>query len=345
MIKGKFLLTAVLALFLASCGDDDESQDTGGAEVKFTAGFVPMQTSGASTRLTTNDNWAGLADRTVAVEIDGVVKPYTVDELGNLTSQDPFYWGDKTELTVNAWYPYNEGIKPEIPVVKADQSGSGYWESDHLEVVTSKVTAAETGVAFRHRNTKLVCNIEKIAGLSDNGVSVKFLNLQGVEEGNSIQTTTDCKALVMPQTVLAGTEFMEITLKDYRTYTYTLTQDLGLGEGHSIGVGVEVSEEGMNVTFTDFATWNGGEEAIDSHIPNINPDTNSGDSGWNGDEGETDGKTPVVHPDGGNDASWSGEESDADGKNPIVHPDGGNDASWNGSEEDVNGNKNTTTNE
>ena len=30
MIKGKFLLAATLAFFLASCGDDDESQDTGG---------------------------------------------------------------------------------------------------------------------------------------------------------------------------------------------------------------------------------------------------------------------------------------------------------------------------
>ena len=321
MIKGKFLLTAVLALFLASCGDDEAPQGADGAEVKFTAGFVPMQTAGADTRLTTNDNWAGLADRTVAIEIDGIVKPYTVDEMGNLTSSDPFYWGDKTELTVNAWYPYNEGVKPEIPVVKADQSGSGYWESDHLEVVTSKVTAAKTSISFRHRNTKLVCNIEKIAGLSDNGISVKYLNLQGVEEGNSIQATTDCKALVMPQTVLGGSEFMEITLKDYRTYTYTLTQDLELGGGHSIEVDIEVSEEGINVTFTDFTTWDGSDEAIDSHIPNINPDMNSGDSGWNGDEGDTDGKIPVVNPDGDNDTSW------------------------NGSEEDVDGNKDTTTNE
>lgn len=95
MIKGKFLLTAVLTLFLASCGDDEAPQGADGAEVKFTAGFVSMQTAGADTRLTTNDNWAGLADRTVAIEIDGIVKPYTVDEMGNLTSSDPFYWGDK----------------------------------------------------------------------------------------------------------------------------------------------------------------------------------------------------------------------------------------------------------
>ncbi|MFR5960188.1 MAG: hypothetical protein ACLUHA_14880 [Bacteroides stercoris] len=43
--------------------------------MKFTAGFVPMHTSGTNTRLTTNDNWAGLADRIVAVEIDGMVNP------------------------------------------------------------------------------------------------------------------------------------------------------------------------------------------------------------------------------------------------------------------------------
>ena len=54
MIKGKFLLTAVLTLFLASCGDDEAPQGADGAEVKFTAGFVSMQTAGADTRLTTN---------------------------------------------------------------------------------------------------------------------------------------------------------------------------------------------------------------------------------------------------------------------------------------------------
>ena len=56
MIKGKLLLTAALALLLVSCGDDDESQGANGTEVKFTAGFVPMHTSGTNTRLTTNDN-------------------------------------------------------------------------------------------------------------------------------------------------------------------------------------------------------------------------------------------------------------------------------------------------
>lgn len=81
----------------------------------------------------------------------------------------------------------------------------------------------------------------------------------------------------------------------------------------SIGVDVEVSEEGIDVTFTDFATWNGSEEAIDVHIPGIHPDTDNDGSSWNGDESDTDGRTPVVNPDGGNDASWSGGEDIVEG--------------------------------
>lgn len=311
MIKGKFLLAATLAFFLASCGDDDESQDTGGAEVKFTAGFVPMQTSGASTRLTTNDNWAGLADRTVAVEIDGVVKPYTVDEQGNLTSQDPFYWGDKTELTVNAWYPYNEGIKPEIPVVKADQSGSGYWESDHLEVVTLNVPFSASIISFRHRNTQMVCDLKStLSGVSYNNVTVKYLNLQNVEEGTTVRTGSKGKALIVPQTIPAGTEFMEITLPDERSYTYTLEEDMSLGQGVAKGVELEVSEDGIKVTFKDLSSWDMSEDTLDGNTIENKPDTNA-DNSWNSEGADSiDGSTIENKPNTDTDNSWDSEGKD-----------------------------------
>jgi wyosine [tRNA(Phe)-imidazoG37] synthetase (radical SAM superfamily) len=43
--------------------------------------------------------------------IDKNKNAYTVDVKGSLTSEDPFLWGDKKEVTVNAWYPYVEGSK------------------------------------------------------------------------------------------------------------------------------------------------------------------------------------------------------------------------------------------
>lgn len=318
MIKGKFLLTAALALFLVSCGDDDESQEANGAEVKFTAGFVPMQTSGANTRLTTNDNWAGLADRTVAVEIDGVVKPYTVDELGNLTSQNPFYWGNKTEVTVNAWYPYNEGVKPETPLVKADQRGSGYWESDHLEVVTLNVPFSSSAISFRHRNTQMVCDLSStLPGVSYNNMIIRYLNLQNVEEGTSVRATAKGKALIVPQTIPAGTEFMEVTLSDERSYTYTLEEDLSLGQGAATGVELEVSEDGIEVTFKNLPSWDMSEDTMNGSTIESQPGVDA-DNSWN--EGGSDamgGNTIETKPDTGTDSSWNEGGSDTMGGNTI----------------------------
>ena len=267
MIKGKFLLTAVLALFLASCGDDEAPQGVDGAEVKFTAGFVPMQTAGADTRLTTNDNWAGLADRTVAIEIDGIVKPYT------------------------------EGVKLEIPVVNADQSGSGYWESDHLEVVTQDVPFSASDISFRHRNTQIVCDLSStLPGVSYNNIIIKYLNLQNVEKGTVVRATAKGKALIVPQTITAGTEFMEVTLPDERTYTYILEEDLTLGQGIAKGVELEVSEGGINVTFKDLSSWDMSEDSLEGNIIENKPDTDNDNSWDNAGNGTIGGSTIENQP-------------------------------------------------
>lgn len=320
MIKGKYLLTAALALFLASCGDDDESQGANGAEVRLTAGFVPMQTSGANTRLTTNDNWAGLADRTVAVEIDGVVKPYTVDEQGNLTSQTPFYWGNKTELTVNAWYPYNNGVKPETPSVKADQRGSGYWESDHLEVVTLNVPFSSSAVSFRHRNTQMVCDLSStLPGVNYNNVVIRYLNLQNVEEGTAVRATAKGKALIVPQTIPGGTEFMEVTLPDERTYTYTLEEDLALGQGVATEVELEVSEEGIKVTFKGLPAWDMSEDSLDGSTIENKPETGT-DNSWNEGGSDTMGGSTVETAPGTdeNGGSWNPDTESWNGRDKVI---------------------------
>lgn len=318
-MKGKLLLTIVLTLFLTSCEKDDAT-DHSGAEVKFTAGFIPLSSSSPSspnTRLTTNNNWAGLSDRTIAIEIDGVVKSYVVDESGNLTSADPFYWGNKTELKVNAWYPYNGGTKPETPVVKADQRGSGYWESDHLEVVTLSVSPEKPNLSFRHRTTQLLCDLNKTTGISDNGVKVRFLNLAGVESGNTVQATADCRALVVPQAIPAGTEFMEITLKDNRTFTYTLEEDLSLEQDHSMGIEIEASEKGIKVTFTDSTTWNGNSDDVNGNTSTVNP--GAGDADWSGNTDDVIGGIPSIKPGNENSPTWNGEEVSVDGEKQTIN--------------------------
>ncbi|WP_195532283.1 fimbrillin family protein [Bacteroides finegoldii] len=286
-MRRKFLLLFAIPLLLTSCDNDD----TGGIgkleEVTFTAGFIPI------TRLTTNDNWGGLTDRTVAIEIDGIVKQYIVDEHGRLTSHDPFFWNGKTELTVNAWYPYNAGVMSKEIMVKADQSGSGYWESDHLEVISGNVSRDNSLLSFNHRTTSLKCDLDVILdNVVYKDVNVKFLNIKGVEGGTTIQAFGGCRALVVPQTISAGTDFLEVTLKDESLFIYTLEKDLFLSQGHTCHMYVKISEDGFFVLFTDSPVWHGSADDIDGTVGDLMSATNN--PSWNGDSDSTEGTANYI---------------------------------------------------
>ena len=101
------------------------------------------------------------SDAKVGVEINGTVKEYTVNEKGELTSAAPFYWEDLGQtVSVNAWYPYNEGKKPEV-VVAADQSvAANYLASDLLEVNNASVSASENTLTFVHRTACVECALQ-----------------------------------------------------------------------------------------------------------------------------------------------------------------------------------------
>ena len=133
-----------LLLLLASCGLRDATPD-GLQPVTFTA------TVDGLARGTTENDWENLVDRAVAVEIDGMVKKYTVADDGSLTPADAantFYWKNR-QITVNAWYPYT-ATKPDM-IVQPDQSDDGYEKSDLLEAVPSTLTFGEnTPLAFTH---------------------------------------------------------------------------------------------------------------------------------------------------------------------------------------------------
>lgn len=193
-------------------GDEPGGEPQQEASISFTAD-IPAFVKGES-RATVDNNWSELPDPTVAVEIDGVVKAYTVDVNGRLTSEDPFLWGDKEEVTVNAWYPYTEGskISDEALTVMADQSKlENFVGSDQLEVVSATATPSYSVLSFSHRVAKLVCSLTVENGTAE-GAVVRLLNLKQVQEGTSVTATSDWKALMVPQTIPTGQDFVEVTV-------------------------------------------------------------------------------------------------------------------------------------
>lgn len=272
-MKTRTFLIAALYL-LAACAKDEGADgsnqpgnETGDetpqeTSISFTAD-IPAFVKGES-RTTVDNNWSELLNPAVAVEIDGVVKAYTVDVKGSLTSEDPFLWGDKKEVTVNAWYPYAEGskISDEALTVMADQSKlENFVGSDQLEVVSATVTPSYSVLSFSHRMAKLVCSLTVEDGTAE-GAVVRLLNLKQVQEGTSVITTSDWKALMVPQTVPAGQDFVEVTVPSLGNLSFVSAPDADFvfEKGKVYYLNINVSEEGItNVNISSSVAWGNSE--------------------------------------------------------------------------------------
>lgn len=133
--KRRTWICAMLAVsfLLGACEKDENGGEQNGDAVVF-SGVIQKNQEVTASRILTSSSWAGLTDNRVAVRIGDVVKEYKVDEEGMMTSEQPFYWENATELTVDAWYPYNDGAYSETVVVKSDQSdNNNFIASDCVE--------------------------------------------------------------------------------------------------------------------------------------------------------------------------------------------------------------------
>ena len=267
-------------------------------------------------RLRVDNNWSELPDPTVAVEIDGVVKAYTVDVNGRLTSEDPFLWGDKEEVTVNAWYPYTEeGKTPdENLTVMADQSKlENYVSSDWLEAVSATVTPAYSVLSFSHRVARLSCSLTVEDGTAE-GAVVRFLNLKQVKEGTSVTATSDWKALVTPQTIPAGQDFVEVTVPSYGNLSFVsgLDKELVIEKGKVYYLSINVSQEGaVTVEISSSVAWGNSETLpVPGTSTEVNP--SPGQPGWENSGASTDmnGSSSTVNPSPGQ-PGWEVSEDES----------------------------------
>lgn len=340
-MKTRTFLIAALYL-LAACAKDEGADgpnqpgnETGDetpqeTSISFTAD-IPAFVKGES-RTTVDNNWSELPDPTVAVEIDGVVKAYAVDVNGRLTSEDPFLWGDKEEVTVNAWYPYTEeGKTPdENLTVMADQSKlENYVGSDWLEAVSATVTPAYSVLSFSHRVARLSCSLTVEDGTAE-GAFVRFLNLKQVKEGTSVTATSDWKALVAPQTIPAGQDFVEVTVPSYGNLSFVsgLDKELVIEKGKVYYLSINVSQEGaVTVEISSSAAWGNSETLpVPGTSTEVNP--SPGQPGWenSGESTDMNGSSSTVNPSPGQ-PGWEVSEDESEnmtGSSTQIGPSFGN---------------------
>ena len=229
------IFAAIALLFgLAACTQDEAGLLSEGAErtsIVFTAtGLNPAATATAGTRAPVDGNWEGV--QSVAVLMDGTVKTYnvtpsTVDNASaTLTSTDPYYWTNHSDITVTAWWPYTAGeTTPPAVKVKANQSAQKDFEGSDLIVADGQtVTYGSPTLRFTHRTARVTIVLtdytEGLASVQLTGLSTEGDNpdiIVPYDKGSNTYT-----AIVAPQSVAAGTAFITCTFTNGKTFVYKM---------------------------------------------------------------------------------------------------------------------------
>lgn len=223
-----------LLLGLAACTQDEAGFLPEGAEgtsIVFTAtGLNPVATATAGTRAPADGNWEGV--QSVAVLMDGTVKTYNVTPStadptsATLTSTDPYYWTNHNDITVTAWWPYTAGeTTPPTVKVKANQSAQKDFEGSDLIVADGQtVTYGSPTLRFTHRTARVTIVLtdytEGLASVRLTGLSTEGDNpdiIVPYDKGSNTYT-----ALVVPQSVAAGTTFITCTFTNGKVFVYKM---------------------------------------------------------------------------------------------------------------------------
>ena len=229
-------ISAAIALLLglAACTQDEAGFLPEGAEgtpIVFTAtGLNPAATATAGTRAPADGNWTGV--QSVAVLMDGTVKAYDVTPTtadptsATLTSTDPYYWTNHSDITVTAWWPYTAGeTTPPAVKVKANQSTQKDFEGSDLIVADGQtVTYGSPTLRFTHRTARVTIVLtdytEGLASVQLTGLSTEGDNpdiITPYDKGSNTYI-----ALVAPQSVAAGTTFITCTFTNGKTFVYKM---------------------------------------------------------------------------------------------------------------------------
>ena len=230
----RFFALAALALLLGACTQDEAGFLPEGAEgtpIVFTAtGLNPAATAIAGTRAPVDGNWEGV--QSVAVLMDGTVKAYDVTPStadptsATLTSTDPYYWTNRKDITVTAWWPYTAGeTTPPAVKVKANQSARKDFEGSDLIVADGQtVTYGSPTLRFTHRTARVTVVLtdytEGLASVRLTGLSTEGDNpdiIVPYDKGSNTYI-----ALVAPQSVAAGRTFITCTFTNGKTFVYKM---------------------------------------------------------------------------------------------------------------------------
>lgn len=156
------------------------------------------------------------------------------------------------------------------------------------------------------------------------GAIVRLLNLKQVQEGTSVTATSDWKALMVPQTIPAGQDFVEVTVPSMGNLSFVSAPvtDFVFERGKVYYLNINVSKEGTTtVEISSSVAWgNSDTVSVPGNSTDVNP--SPGQPGWETGDGDTDmsGESSEVNPSPSEPEWGSGESEEMPGTSSGVNP-------------------------
>ena len=239
------IIAIALVLALVSC-TNDSGMNPGGNALTLKASIGAASVS-ASETFSEGDE--------VTILIKGVKFTYTVDDDGQLSSKNPYYFQSTEPVAVQGIYPAIDTIPDNSFTwkVETDQSKEGAYEgSDLLVSSVAKVSSKDpkASLAFYHQAARIVINVEKSGFLSANPLSSVKINDVAImgkytlpaddkthgtwtTQSGSTEDITLCEinipadgcvaryeAIVIPQMIASEKELFVFTVDGYSPFSY-----------------------------------------------------------------------------------------------------------------------------
>lgn len=211
------------------------------------------------TRSTADGDWSD--EPSIVVKVNNELKKYQVEAGDDITQatlsvspdeEAPFYWQNREDITVSAWWPYTEtNGEPDdqLPpvVVKPDQSThENFAASDYICAMDQTVQFNNPTLQFTHRTARIKINL--ISNAPTTGAIVRLTNL-GTFDNNPGEiiaykrSDNVYEALVAPQSIEAHTLQIFAEMPDQTVYSLIPNEAITLEAGEEYTYNISFTQD------------------------------------------------------------------------------------------------------
>lgn len=250
----KTISVLVGGLFVFACSNNDDVKPTPIRSVEFTASMNPVSRA-TDTSFDNGDAIGVFATTENSLSntnfADNVKYAYNAIEKV-FSSSNPIEAEEGTSLKYYAVYPYSSAASTGSTYtfeVKADQTGSGYTNSDLCMAISGKTTDEKVDLKFNHCLSKVIFNLSGSGWSSNVNIALKNvytqcnvnLNNMTVEfSGNGNKTVklaldgNNAFKSVIPSQILESERTKVVVTMDGISYEYSFDTDITLNSGKQI---------------------------------------------------------------------------------------------------------------